>query len=44
MRFQAFFFFCKQKFTRVLEWQEDINDIAISALSSTKQYLNFLKI
>ena len=36
-------FFRKQKGTRVFQWQEDINVVVISALSSTKQCLSFLK-
>ena len=34
-------FFRKQKRTRVFQWQEDINDVVISALSSTKLCLSF---
>ena len=36
-------YFCKQKGTRVFRWQEDINVVVISALSSTKSCLSFLK-
>ena len=36
-------FFRKEKGTRVFQWQEDINVVVISAFSSTKPCLSFLK-
>ena len=42
MYFQVFFF-PKQKGTRVFQWQENINVVVISTLSSTKPCLSCLK-
>ena len=36
-------FFRKQKGARVSQWQKDVNAVVISALSSTKACLSFLK-
>ena len=35
--------FCKQKGARVFLWQEDVNVVVISALSSAKPWVSFLK-
>ena len=36
-------FFRKQKVTSVFQWQEDVNVVVSSALSSTKLWLSFLQ-